>query len=147
MIDQYGGWHADYPGQTPFQDPMYMRAMGQLQHQQTVQQQPQQPTQPRDIRTVEVVPADSEKQALEFPVGAGETKLIIHRGDNFVVVKTVSVTGEVTTAIFDRRPPAPPPETINPADYVRRDEVAALVAEIIRDNSRRKTTAEKKEAE
>ena len=29
MVDQYGRWYPDYMGQQPFQDPAYMRAIGQ----------------------------------------------------------------------------------------------------------------------
>lgn len=29
MVDNYGRWYPDYMGQQPFQDPAYMRAIGQ----------------------------------------------------------------------------------------------------------------------
>ena len=57
---------------------------------------------------VEVGPAASEKVAEEFPVAAGATQMIIGSDDSFIAVKAVSVTGQVTFDIYDKRPPAPP---------------------------------------
>lgn len=117
MINQFGQFIPDYPGQQYYQDPAYMRYMAAQQHQPQVQQQQQQ-----NSRMVEVVPAASEKAAEEFPVAAGATQMIIGSDDSFVAVKSVSVTGQVTFDIYDKRPPAPPVQPLNPADYVRRDE-------------------------
>ena len=125
MINQFGQFIPDYPGQQYYQDPVYMRYMAQ-QHQPQVQQQQQQ-----NSRMVEVVPAASEKAAEEFPVAAGATQMIIGSDDSFVAVKSVSVTGQVTFDIYDKRPPAPPAPTLNPADYVRKDELEALISEAL----------------
>lgn len=142
MLDQYGNWYQDYPGQQPFQDPAYIRAYGQRQPvQQASQQQPQ-----GNAQTVEVLPADNERFVLDFPVGNGQTKLFISKSDTFVGIKSVSVAGEVSVDFFDKRPPAPPVPTLNPADYVRKDELSALIADAIKaENTARKPA--KKEAE
>ena len=141
MINQYGQFIPDYPGQQYYQDPVYMRYMAQ--HQPQVQQQQQQSS-----RMVEVVPAASEKAAEEFPVAAGATQMIIGSDDSFVAVKSVSVTGQVTFDIYDKRPPAPPVQPLNPADYVRKDEVAALIAEALKTaKTGRKTASAEKEDE
>lgn len=126
MINQFGQFIPDYPGQQYYQDPVYMRYMAQ-QHQPQAQQQQQQ-----NSRMVEVVPAASEKAAEEFPVAAGATQMIIGSDDSFIAVKAVSVTGQVTFDIYDKRPPAPPVQPLNPEDYVRRDEVAALIADALK---------------
>lgn len=141
MINQFGQFIPDYPGQQYYQDPVYMRYMAQ-QHQVQAQQQQQQSS-----RMVEVVPAASEKAAEEFPVAAGATQMIIGSDDSFIAVKAVSVTGQVTFDIYDKRPPAPPVQPLNPADYVRKDEVAALIAEALKTAKTGRKTAPEKEDE
>ena len=142
MINQFGQFIPDYPGQQYYQDPAYMRYMAQ-QHQPQVQQQQQQ-----NSRMVEVVPAASEKAAEEFPVAAGATQMIIASDDSFIAVKAVSVTGQVTFDIYDKRPPAPPVQPMNPADYVRKDEVSVLIAEALKAaKTGRKTASAEKEEE
>jgi len=140
MINQFGQFIPDYPGQQYYQDPVYMRYMAQ--HQPQAQQQQQQ-----NSRMVEVVPAASEKAAEEFPVAAGATQMIIGSDDSFIAVKAVSVTGQVTFDIYDKRPPAPPVQPLNPADYVRKDEVAALIAEALKTAKTGRKTAPEKEEE
>ena len=127
MINQYGQFVPDYPGQQYYQDPNYMRYIGQH-----PQMQQQAVTQQNQSRMVEIVPAESVKAAEEFPVGAGQTKLIAGSDDSFIAVKSMSMTGQVTIDIYDRRPPAKPEPPVNMADYVRKDEIAALIAEAIR---------------
>lgn len=141
MLDQYGNWYQDYPGQQPFQDPAYIRAYGTRQPvQQTAQQQPQ-----GNSQTVEVLPADNERFVLDFPVGNGQTKLFISKSDTFVGIKSVSMTGEVSVDFFDKRPPAPPAPTMNPADYVRKDELSALIAEAIKAENPPRRAAKKED--
>lgn len=143
MINQFGQFIPDYPGQQYYQDPVYMRYMSQ--HQPQVQQQVQQQ---QNSRMVEVVPAASEKAAEEFPVAAGATQMIIGSDDSFIAVKAVSVTGQVTFDIYDKRPPAPPVQPLNPADYVRKDEVGVLIAEALKTaKTGRKTASAEKEEE
>lgn len=140
MLDQYGNWYQDYPGQQPFQDPAYVRTYGTRQPSQQAQQ-PQ-----GNAQTVEVLPAENERFVLDFPVSNGQTKLFISKADKFVSIKSASVAGEITVVFFDKRPPAPPAPTLNPADYVRKDELSALIAEAIKaENPPRK--AVKKEDE
>ena len=144
MINQFGQFIPDYPGQQYYQDPAYMRYMAQHQPQTQVAPQANQ----QNSRMVEVVPAVSEKAAEEFPVAAGATQMIIGSDDSFVAVKSVSVTGQVTFDIYDKRPPAPPVQPLNPADYVRKDEVAALIADALKAaKTGRKTASAEKEEE
>lgn len=140
MLDQYGNWYQDYPGQQPFQDPAYVRAYGQRQPVQQAAQQPQ-----SNAQTVEVLPADNERFVLDFPVGNGQTKLFISKSDTFVGIKSVSMAGEVSVDFFDKRPPAPPAPTLNPADYVRKDELSALIAEAIKAENPPRRAAKKED--
>lgn len=141
VINQFGQFMPDYPGQQYYQDPAYMRYMTQHQQQ---PMQAQQATQ-QSSRMVEVVPAETEKAAQEFPVAAGATQMIIGRDDSFIAVKAVSVTGQVTFDIYDKRPPAPPVQPLNPEDYVRRDEIGQMITAAIQ--SAQKTRRSAKEAE
>lgn len=125
MINSFGQFVPDYPGQQYYQDPAYIRYMGQQQ----AQARPQQ----NGGRSVEVEPADSVQAALDFPVAAGATKIIIGKDDSFVVVKSVSVAGQVTVDVYDRRPPEQPAKAVDMGEYVRKDEIRALVAEAIRE--------------
>lgn len=143
MINQFGQFIPDYPGQQYYQDPVYMRYMAQ-QHQPQVQAQQ---ANQQNSRMVEVVPVASEKAAEEFPVAAGATQMIIGSDDSFIAVKAVSVTGQVTFDIYDKRPPAPPVQPLNPEDYVRRDEVAALIADALKSAKTGRKTAPEKEEE
>lgn len=145
MVNQFGQFVPDYPGQQYYQDPVYMRFMAQ-QHQVQGTQMSSANQQPSS-RMVEVVPAANEKAAEEFPVGAGQTQMIIGSDDSFIAVKAVSVTGQVTFDIYDKRPPAPPVQPLNPEDYVRRDEVAALIADALKTAKTGRKTAPEKEEE
>lgn len=128
MINQFGQFMPDYPGQQYYQDPAYMRYISQ-QHQQPVQQAQQAQQQPSS-RMVEVVPASSEQAAKEFPVPAGATQMIIGNDDSFIAVKAVSMTGQITFDIYDKRPPAPPEKPIDLGLFVTRDELEKRLAEL-----------------
>ena len=132
MINQFGQFIPDYPGQQYWQDPAYMRYIGQQQHQQAAQQaQPmQQGQQQPSSRMVEVVPASSEQAAKEFPVPAGATQMIIGNDDSFIAVKAVSMTGQITFDIYDKRPPAPPEKPVDLGAFVTRDELEKRLAEL-----------------
>ena len=68
--------------------------------------------------------ADSEQEALNAYVQAGHSKIIFTRDDKTLVVKCVSMNGQASTDIFDRRPPAP----VLPApDYVTREELNQIL--------------------
>ena len=132
MINQFGQFIPDYPGQQYWQDPAYMRYIGQQQHQQAAQQaQPmQQAQQQPSSRMVEVVPASSEQAAKEFPVPAGATQMIIGNDDSFIAVKAVSMTGQITFDIYDKRPQAPPEKPVDLGSFVTRDELEKRLAEL-----------------
>lgn len=139
MIDQYGRWYPDYPGQQPYQDPAYMRAIGQPvqgQHpgmqpgaQMSSANQPAQdltPTIRTDIKQVESIEAISKCQP-----APGTTGVYMTKDDKIIVFRTMYANGEYTDKIYDERPPAPPAPKFNPAEYVRRDEAEKFIKETI----------------
>jgi hypothetical protein len=125
-----GAYPAGYGYQTPY--------WPQVQQPMMVQQEP-------NTRTVEVESADSIRAAQETQVGAGQTKMFIGKDDSFILVKAVSMTGQVAMDIYDKRPPEPPAPVLNPEEYVRKDELSTLIAEIV--GQQKRTTAKKEAAE
>lgn len=113
-----GGYPASY--QNPYQQQMQM----QQYQQQQMQQHMQQP------RFIEVLPVDAEDEVSRAQVSAGGTALFAARNNRFLATKSVELTGETSVDFYDLRPPAPPTPKFDPADYVTKDELTALVAEL-----------------
>ena len=129
-----GNYTGAYPAGYGYQAPYWP----QVQQQMMIQQEP-------NTRTVEVESADSIRAAQETQVGAGQTKMFIGKDDSFILVKAVSMTGQVAMDIYDKRPPEPPAPVLNPDEFVRKDELSTLIAEIV--GQQKRTTAKKEAAE
>ena len=143
MVDQFGRWYPDYPGQQPFQDPAYMRAYGQQQPAQQAQQN-QQGLTPPTIRA-EIVQVDSLDAIDRFPMAAGTSQMFMTKDESTIVVRSMYANGQHSDDIYDKRPPAPPAPTLNPADYIRRDELPALIAEALQSQAAQRNAPAKKE--
>ena len=134
MVDQYGRWYPDYMGQQPFQDPAYMRAVGQqVQNQQvpgtqmsSANQQDMTPT----IRT-EIKQVDSIEAIGRTPPAPGTTGAYMTKDEQTIIFRSMYANGEYKDRIYDQRPPAPPAPKFDPALYVRKDEIASLVDEAL----------------
>lgn len=135
MVDQYGRWYPDYMGQQPFQDPAYMRAIGQQVQNQQVQpgtqmssanQQDMTPT----IRT-EIKQVDSIDAIGRTPPAPGTTGAYMTKDEQTIIFRSMYANGEYKDRIYDQRPPAPPAPKFDPALYVRKDEIASLVDEAL----------------
>lgn len=118
MIDAFGTWRPDFPGQNPYQDPAFIRMYGQPQ------------TQPQETR-MEVVPVKNEAEVDKLYVAAGTGKLAMAENDTFLAVKTVSMSGQTSTVYFDRRPEPPQTPAFVPGEYVRKDEIKELVQAVL----------------
>lgn len=134
MVDQYGRWYPDYPGQQPYQDPAYMRAVGQpvnghqvgTQMSQANQQQDMTPT----IRT-EIKQVDSIDAISRTPPAPGTTGAYMTKDEQTIIFRTMYANGEYKDRTYDQRPPAPPAPKFDPTLYVRKDEIASLVDEAL----------------
>lgn len=134
MVDQYGRWYPDYPGQQPYQDPAYMRAVGQpvnghqvgTQMSQANQMQDMTPTIRTDIKQV-----PSIEDISKVPPAPGTTGAYMTKDEKIIVFRSVYANGEYTDKIYDERPPAPPAPKFDPSEYVRRDEIQTLVKEAL----------------
>lgn len=127
MIDQFGRWYPDYPGQQTWQDPAYMRSFGQQGQQQT--QQGQMMT-PPTIRA-EIVQVDNLDVIDRYPMAAGTSQMFMTKDEANIVVRSMYANGQHSDDIYDKRPPAPPAPTLNPAEYVRKDELKAMLSELL----------------
>ena len=110
------------------------------QYQMPFQQPVQQMTQPAS-RMTEVFPAASEKAVLEFPVTAGMTQMFVANDESFIAVKEVSVTGQISTMFFDRRPPAPAEKPVDLTAYVTREELEQRLASLSARKAKKETEA------
>ena len=96
-------------------------------YQQPIQQM--QPTQ--QTRSVEVMAVPNEQAVLDTIVPVGMTQEFVAVDDSFVAFKTNSANGQISLTFYDKRPPAPAEQPFNPEDYVRRDEIEALISQAI----------------
>lgn len=98
MIDQYGRHIPDYPGQQPWQDPMYFRTM-QAQQQQVPQIQPQvqMPVAPTPAVTQPKNWVKSDREALEYHVPANGAADLWNDNAPFVYLKTADASGRQNT--------------------------------------------------
>ena len=142
MVDRFGNWYPDFPGQQPFQDPAYMRAYSQ--QNQPAQQAQQQGLTPPTIRA-EIVQVDSMDAIDRFPMAAGTSQMFMTKDEAAIVVRSMYANGQHNDDIYDKRPPEPPAPTLNPADYVRKDELEALIAEALQAQTAPRKAATKKE--
>ena len=131
MVDQYGRWYPDYPGQQPSQDPAYLRAVGQPVpgHTQQPGPAPQQNMTPV-IRT-EMQQIKNMADIDNIPIGAGETRMFMTADEKNIVIRSVYANGQHSDRIYDERPPEPPAPKFDPSEYVRKDELEKLLANAV----------------
>lgn len=108
-------------------------------YQQTMQIQ-QQMT-PPTIRA-EIVQIKSREEALNFPVGPGQTQMMIMQDDSAIFFKSASVNGQIGFDEYIRKPRETVP---TPADYITRDEFEQRLAAFTQTQNPVKTMEEKKD--
>lgn len=135
MVDQYGRWYPDYPGQQPYQDPQYVRAVGQPVpgHQAGQPQNGAQNTAQDMTPTIsmQMKQVDSIDAIDRLPLAAGTTGAYMTKDEKNIVFREMFANGEHKDSIYDLRPPAPPAPKFDPAEYVRKDEMDQLVKEAL----------------
>lgn len=128
-----------FPVNYPQYYPQYQQPYQMPQYQQMPQQQAQ-----ASSRMTEVFPAASEKTVLEFPVTAGTTQMFVATDDSFIAIKEASVTGQITTQFYDKRPPAAPEKPVDLTAFVTREELEQRLAAL---STPAKRPAKKEEVE
>ena len=149
-------WNNGFPatyGQTfpqgyPMTQPNpYAQQMAQTGFQQpSAQQQPAQMLTPPTIRA-EIVQVEDEKAASNFPVGAGASQMMIARDESAIFIKSAMANGQTTLDVYEKRAPEPPAPPFDPGEYVRKDEIEALVNAAIQNATAASRRAAKKEVE
>ena len=124
MINRYGQWVPDFPGQSMFQDPDYVRLFGQANTRgpQQQAQQLQQPTQPQ-IHNGGFVITHSEMEARNWPVAPGNSVTFKDESAPYIYTKTMGYN-QLDTPIFekfrlvkeDEAPPVAQSKNENPVD-------------------------------
>lgn len=132
MVDQFGNWRPDFPGQQPYMDPQFTRFYGQQPGQASRQPEPQHQTTAPAAMTpptihAEIVQVDGDQAAAQYPVGAGASQMMIARDESAIFVKTATPNG-YTLDVFEKRPPAPQAAPFNPAEYVRLEALPGIIA-------------------
>lgn len=85
---------------------------------QNLQQPQQQMMTPPTIRA-EIVQVGSKAEAANFPVGAGQTQMMIAKDDSAIYIKTAFANGQANLDEYIRKPPEPEKSV---TDYVTREE-------------------------
>lgn len=133
MVNQYGQWIPDYPGQQPNMDPQFLRLYGQQQpgQQAAAQTQPMQQAMTRPTIHAEIIQVSNgeqgEQEVTQYPVGVGQSQMFIAQDESAIYVKEATANGSIID-VYPKRPPAPTPPPFNPAEYVRIDALPAIVA-------------------
>lgn len=89
MIDNYGRWFPDYPGQQMYQDPAYIRMMRQQQQAMNTQQPQSQQMQQPTIQQSGFVLVPSEQEARNYPVAPGNSITFKDERAPYCYVKTM----------------------------------------------------------
>lgn len=129
MVNNYGMWIPDYPGQSPYQDPQYMARMNQAQqHQQQAAPAQQQTMTPPTIHA-DIIQIRSVDEAERFPMGAGMKQMFVTYDESAIVLKEQHQTGYNLT-VYDRRPPEAEKPPIDPDKFVTKDELEERLARL-----------------
>lgn len=87
-------------------------------------QYPQQPQPQQQMMTpptirAEIVQVSNKQEAVNFPVGAGQTQMMIAKDDSAIYIKTAFANGQANLDEYIKKPPEPEKP---PVDYVTREE-------------------------
>ena len=96
---------------------------------QTMQQPAQQLTPP--TIHAEIIQVDDEIAATNYPVGAGQSQMLMAKDDSAIFIKSASANGQTSMTVYTRRASQPPKPEINPADYITRDEFEQRIQAIM----------------
>ena len=140
MMTQSGQWIPSYAGQQPLQDPEFiefMRRQNIIGGNGQSQQGQQRMTPP--IIHADIIQIGSLDEMNQYPVTPGSSQMFMTRDEQIIAVRSMYNNGH-SDDYYDKRPPEPPAPTLNPAEYVRRDELAALIAEALQAQQTPQTT-------
>lgn len=120
-------------------------------YQQMPQVQPVQ--QPQTAQTMtpptihaEIIQVPDESDIDRHPMAAGTSQMFMTQDDGHIIIKSMYQNGQYDKTYYDKRPPAPPAPVFDPALYVTKDELSALVTSMIASQSAPKAAKKKETA-
>ena len=116
----YGGYYNPY---------QYNNAYQQQQPPQMQSQQAAQQLTPPTIHA-DIVQIVDIKAADNYPVGAGQSQMLMTQDDSAIIIKSVLANGQTVTTIYKRQNTEPQKPEINLSDYITRDEFERRLTEI-----------------
>lgn len=118
--NNYGGYNTGYQQYNGYQQQAPMQPQ-----QQPAPQQMTPPTIHAEI--IQVVDINAAK---DYPVGAGQSQMLMTQDDSAIIIKTALANGKYTYDIYVRQAPEQPKPEINPADYITREEFEQRISAI-----------------
>jgi hypothetical protein len=114
--------------------------------------QPQQSTQQQTMTPptihADIIQIGTLDEMDQYSVAPGASQMFMTRDEQIIAVRSMFANNQHSDDIYDKRPPAPPAPTLNPAEYVRKDELQAMLSELLQARTTPvKTTTKKEEAE
>lgn len=96
--------------------------------QQPPMQQPQQQTMTPPTIRAEIVQVGSKTEAANFPVGAGQTQMMIMKDDSAIYIKSAFANGQANLDEYVRKPHEEPAST----EYITREEFEQRISALQR---------------
>lgn len=127
MIDRFGNWSPDYPGQQPHNDSQYMQFLSRQLAAQTHAPAPAQ-MMARTTIPCELIQIDSLAEVDRFQMQPGTTQIFVTRAEDLFIVREQGQSG-YSLKRYPLAPPEPPKPDIDPRNYVTKDELDAKLAQ------------------
>ena len=108
------GFPMGYPYFQPYQQPF------QQQQYQATQQQPSMT--PPTVHA-EIIQVESEQAAINYPVAAGVSQMMIQKDESAIFVKTAYANGQANLDVYEKRVKSPVSTSPDLSQYVTRDEL------------------------
>ena len=103
----------------------------QQQQQYYQQQQPAQQLLTPPTIHAEIIQIDDISAADVFPVGAGQSQMMMTRDDSAIIIKSALANGQTTLTVYKRQTAEPKKPEINLDDYITRAEFEQRISAII----------------
>lgn len=140
MIDAYGRWFPDYPGQQIYQDPQYIAKLNQQQNMPQAQQNGQgQSMTPPTIRA-DIIQIGAPEEVDRYQQQPGTSQMFITRDESCIIIREQGQSGYSLTH-YDRRQPEPVARAIDTTRFVTREELEERLAALTPSRPTRNATA------
>lgn len=107
-------------------------------------QQNQQMFSPPTIHA-EIIQVDGEQAAVNYPVAAGASQMMIAKDDSAIYIKTAFANGQHNLDVYVKRPPEPRREEFDPGKYVTYEELEKRLQSLVEPQKGKSALKEEKE--